>query len=299
MTRKNWSVKLAAFLAAAALMLSASPDNIEFLNTSARAEEETALSIAEEAVPQVIEAEEETALQAAEEAAPQVTEAVEETVPQAAEEAAPQVVEAVEETVPQAAEEAAPQVTEAEEETAPQAAEEAAPQATETEEEAVPESESEPEPAAEPEDHREDAQPEAVAGDDNDETDDDPEWIDDNERTDDPEEDEDLAVIEDDDAGSVSEEILEPFNNPELYEQEAFVSTAEIRLMNEGMLNYGDEIILKADVRDVNMSYRLVWEANDNDGHGWFTVGSGEEYRFILDPENAAREYRVEIFTAD
>ena len=280
MTRKNWSVKLAAFLAAAALMLSASPDNIEFLNTSAQAEEETALSIAEEAVPQVIEAENETA-------------------PQAAEEAAPQAAEAVEETVPQAAEEAAPQVTEAEEETAPQAAEEAAPQATETEEEAVPETESEPEPAAEPEDHREDAQPEAVAGDDNDETDDDPEWIDDNERTDDPEEEEDLTVIEDDDAGSVSEEILEPFNNPELYEQEAFVSTAEIRLMNEGMLNYGDEIILKADVRDVNMSYRLVWEANDNDGHGWFTVGSGEEYRFILDPENAAREYRVEIFAVD
>ena len=261
MARKNWSVKLAAFLAAAALMLSASLVNIEFLNTSARAEEETALSIAEEAVPQMIEAEEETAPQAAEEAAPQVTEAVEETVPQAAEEADPQT--------------------------------------TETEEEAVPETESEPESAAEPEDHREDAQPEAVAGDDNDETDDDPEWIDDNERTDDPEEDEDLAVIEDDDAGSVSEEILEPFNNPELYEQEAFISTAEIRLMNEGMLNYGDEIILKADVRDVNMSYRLVWEANDNDGHGWFTVGSGDEYRFILDRENAAREYRVEIFAAD
>ncbi|MBR7174310.1 MAG: hypothetical protein IKD50_07775 [Clostridia bacterium] len=242
MTRKNWSVKLAAFLAAAALMLNASLVNIEFLNTSARAEEETALPIAEEAVPQVIEAEEETV---------------------------------------------------------PQAAEEAAPQATETEEEAVPETESEPESAAEPEDHREEAQPEAVAGDDNDETDDDPEWIDDNERTDDPEEEEDLIVIEDDDAGSVSEGILEPFNNPELYEQEAFVSTAEIRLMNEGMLNYGDEIILKADVRDVNMSYRLVWEANDNDGHGWFTVGSGDEYRFILDPENAAREYRVEIFAAD
>ena len=280
MTRKNWSVKLAAFLAAAALMLSASPDNIEFLNTSARAEEETALSIAEEAVPQMIEAEEETALQAAEEAVPQAAEAVEETVPQAAEEAAPQAAEAVEET-------------------APQAAEEADPQTTETEEEAVPETESEPESAAEPEDHREDAQPEAVAGDDNDETDDDSEWIDDNERTDDPEEEEDLTVIEDDDAGSVSEEILEPFNNPELYEQEAFISTAEIRLMNEGMLNYGDEIILKADVRDVNMSYRLVWEANDNDGHGWFTVGSGDEYRFILDPENAAREYRVEIFAAD
>ena len=36
MTRKNWSVKLAAFLAAAALMLSASLVNIEFLNTELR-----------------------------------------------------------------------------------------------------------------------------------------------------------------------------------------------------------------------------------------------------------------------
>ncbi len=299
MTRNTWCVKLAAFLAAAALMLSASLVNIEFLNTSARAEEETALPIAEEAVPQVIEAEEETAPQAAEEAAPQAAEAVEETAPQAAEEAAPQAAEAVEETVPQAAEEAAPQAVEAVEETVPQAAEEAAPQATETEEEAVPETESEPEPAAEPEDHPEDAQPEAAAGDDNDEADDDPEWTDDDEWIDDPEEDEDFAVIEDDDAGTVSEEILEPFNNPELYEQEAFAGMAEIRLMNERMLSYGDEVILKADVRDVNVSYRLVWEANDNDGHGWFTVGSGEEYRFILARENAAREYRVEIFAVD
>lgn len=279
MTRKIWCVRLAAFLAAVALMFSASLVNTEFLNTSARAEEETALPVAEEAVPQVTEAEEET-------------------VPQAVEEAAPQVVEAVEETVPQATEEAAQQVTEAVEETVPQAAEEVVPQVTETEKEEAPEIESEPEPAAEPEDHREDAQPEAAAGDNNDETDDDPEWTED-EWIDDPEEDEDLAVIEDDDAGSVSEEILEPFNNPELYEQEAFVGTAEIRLMNEGMLNYGDEIILKADVRDVDVSYRLVWEANDNDGHGWFTVGSGEEYRFILDRENAAREYRVEIFAVD
>ena len=255
MARKVWFVRLAAFMAAVALMLSASFGNIEFLNTTARAEEETGLQTAEEAAPQETEAEEETELQATEEAAPQET-------------------EAEEETALQAAEEAAPQETEAEEET-------------------------EPETVTAPEDHQEEAQPETAADDENDEIGDDQEWIDDKEETVDPEENEDLAVIDDDDAGTVSEEILDPFNNPELYEQEAFAGTAEIRLMNEGMLSYGDEIILRADVRDVNVTYRLVWEANDNDGRGWFTVGSGEEYRFVLDRENAAREYRVEIFAVD
>ena len=60
-------------------------------------------------------------------------------------------------------------------------------------------------------------------------------------------------------------------------------------------MEYGDEIILRADVRDMNLSYRLVWEASDNDGRGWFAVGSGEEYRFILGENNVEREYRVVI----
>ena len=285
MARKVWFVRLAAFLAAVAVMLSASFGNIEFLNTTARAEEETGLQVTEEAVPQVIETEEEAAPLAAEEAAPQDTEAEEETGLQAAEEAAPQETEAEEETALPVAKESVPQVDETEEEIAPQVAEA--------------EEETEPETVTAPEDHQEEAQPEAAADDENDEIGDDQEWIDDNEETVDPEENEDLAVIDDDDAGTVSEEILDPFNNPELYEQEAFAGTAEIRLMNEGMLSYGDEIILRADVRDVNVTYRLVWEANDNDGRGWFTVGSGEEYRFVLDRENAAREYRVEIFAVD
>ena len=202
-------------------------------------------------------------------------------------------------TSARAEEETVPQVTETVEETVQQAAEEAAPQVAEAVEETAPEIGAEPASVTEPEDHQEEVQPEAVIVDDDHETDDDHEWIDDNEETVGPEEEEDLEAIEDDDAGTVSEEILEPFNNPDLYEQEAFVGTAKIRLMNEGMLSYGDEIILRADVRDVNVTYRLVWEANDNDGRGWFTVGSGEEYRFVLDRENAAREYRVAIFTVD
>ena len=289
MAKKTMYVKLAAFLAAVALMLSSSFANNGLMNTSALAEEAITQAAETETDPQTVETADIPG--EAEEAEPQITETEEETAPQATEEAAPQAAEAEEETAPQA--------PEAEEETATQAAEEAEPQTPEAEEETVPETETEPESATEPEEHPEDDQPEAPADDENAEADEDREWIDDDAETADPEEDEDLVVIEDDDVGTVSEEILDAFNNPDLYDQETFIGSAEIMLMNEGMLSYGDEIILKADVRDVNVSYRLVWEANDNDGHDWFAVGSGEEYRFILARENAAREYRVQIYTID
>lgn len=271
MARKTMYVKLAAFLAAVALMLSSSFANNGLMNTSALAEETITQAAETETDPQTVETAD---------------------IPGEAEEAEPQITETEEETAPQTVEEAAPQVPETEEETAPQATEETAPQAPEAEEETVPETETEPESVTEPEEHPEDDQPEAPADDENAEADDD-------EETADPEEDEDLVVIEDDDVGTVSEEILDAFNNPDLYDHETFIGSAEIMLMNEGMLSYGDEIILKADVRDVNVSYRLVWEANDNDGHDWFAVGSGEEYRFILARENTAREYRVQIYTID
>ena len=107
---------------------------------------------------------------------------------------------------------------------------------------------------------------------------------------------EELVVIEDGDAGTVADELLEPFNDPETYEASDYVGTAEIHLMNEGMLNWGDEIILKADVRDMNLSYRLIWEARDSNDRGWYTIGSGDEYRYILEPENATREYRISVY---
>ena len=60
-----------------------------------------------------------------------------------------------------------------------------------------------------------------------------------------------------------------------------------------------DIAILKIDAQGLRPlpfgRYRLVWEANDNDDRGWFVVGSGEEYRFILDPQNVERGYRVVI----
>ena len=169
---------------------------------------------------------------------------------------------AEEETAPQAAEEAAV-IPEPAEEVVPQAAEEeTAPQAVE---EAAPEAATVPEeilPAA-------------------------------------TEAKEDLVEIEDGDAGHVSEALTEPFDRPEHSGEAAFTGTAEIRLENEGMLHYGDEITLKAEVQDANMDYRLVWEASDNDGRGWYAVGSGERYSFFLNRENAGREYRVSVIAVD
>lgn len=110
---------------------------------------------------------------------------------------------------------------------------------------------------------------------------------------------EDLIMIGDVDAGHVSEALTEPFNHPDHNDRPALTGTAEIRLMNEGTLNYGDRIILKAEVRDVNTDYHLVWEANDHDDYGWFTVGSGDEYSFVLNKNNVGREYRVTVIAVD
>ena len=88
-------------------------------------------------------------------------------------------------------------------------------------------------------------------------------------------------------------------NNPNNYSQIEFNGSADIEIKNKGDLHYGDEIILKAKVRDANLSYRLVWEANDSDDRGWYAIGRGEEYSYTLTEENADREYRVVLFTVD
>ncbi len=103
----------------------------------------------------------------------------------------------------------------------------------------------------------------------------------------------------DGDAGYISEELLEQFNNPANYEQVEFSGSADIELKNKGEIHYGDEIVLQAKVRDTNLSYRLVWEANDSDDRGWYTIGRGEEFSYTLSKENVDREYRVVLFTVD
>ena len=66
-----------------------------------------------------------------------------------------------------------------------------------------------------------------------------------------------------------------------------------------GQLTSGDTVTLVARVKDVNMSYRLVWEATDDDERGWYTIASGSEYSFVVTPDNIDREYRVVLFTVD
>lgn len=109
-----------------------------------------------------------------------------------------------------------------------------------------------------------------------------------------------MIILDDWDAGVVSDELLDRFNNTtNSYEQMEFNGTAEIELQNEGILRAGDEIRLEARVEDVNLSYRLIWEANDRDDRGWYTIASGEKYSYTLTAENVNREYRVVLFSVD
>ena len=252
------------------------------------AEEEAARKAAEEEAARKA-AEEEAARKAAEEEAARKA-AEEEAARKAAEEEAARKA-AEEEAARKAAEEAEAARIAAEEEAARIAAEEAARrEAEEQQHEVVAEISGTPAPELEtvPEDDPED--------DDWDELDDDWDELDDfTDFGDDGE----FEEFDDWDAGYISEELLEQFNNPDNYEQVEFGGSADIELKNEGDLHYGDEIVLQAKVQDTDLSYRLVWEANDSDDRGWYTIGRGEEFSYTLSEENVEREYRVVLFTVD
>ena len=102
-----------------------------------------------------------------------------------------------------------------------------------------------------------------------------------------------LYEFDDDEAGSVSEELLEIFNNPDTYERIEFTGTVDIELKNSEIC-YDRDVTLVARVSGADMDYRLVWEVND--GSGWFAVASGDEYTFLLTPDIVNREYRVVLF---
>ena len=115
----------------------------------------------------------------------------------------------------------------------------------------------------------------------------------------DEEEDGETVILEDWDAGYVSEDLLDRFDDAANYERMEFNGTAEIEMTNEGLLRFGDEIKLEAKVRDADLSYRLIWEANDDDERGWYTIASGEKYSYTLAAENLEREYRVVLYSVD
>ncbi len=102
-----------------------------------------------------------------------------------------------------------------------------------------------------------------------------------------------LYEFDDDEVGSISEELLEIFNNPDTYERIEFTGNVDIELKNSEIC-YDRDVTLVARVTDANMDYRLVWEAND--GADWFAVASGEEYTFLLTPDIINREYRVVLY---
>ena len=118
--------------------------------------------------------------------------------------------------------------------------------------------------------------------------------------------DDDLVEFDEFDAGAVSEDLLQQFNNPDNFEKVEFTGSADIRLENQDEMFTSDwdgTVTLSAQVREASLSYRLVWEANDHDDRGWFTVGSGNEYSYTMTREiaerEANREYRVVMFTVD
>ena len=123
---------------------------------------------------------------------------------------------------------------------------------------------------------------------------------------DDFEDDDDLVEFDEDEFGEISEDLLEQFNNMDSFESVEFSGSADIELRETDDMwedGWDGRITLVAKVRDANLSYRLVWEANDHDDRGWFTVGSGDEYSYTLTKDNvdreANREYRVVMFTVD
>ena len=165
-----------------------------------------------------------------------------------------------------------------------------------------PEPDPEPAPAPEPEntvvtelEHDDDAFVEEQAA-----------FDDDGDDTDEFDGDEELVEFEEWDAGMVSDDLLQQFNNPDSYTTVEFTGSADIRLENPDTMftdGWDGVVTLTAEVRDASLSYRLVWEANDHDDRGWFTVGSGDEYSYTMTRDiaerEANREYRVVMFTVD
>ena len=312
MTKITKTLRLAAFFTALVLALGSFPGGYNVTNLFAEGPVHvTGTALAEGDVPaadaEQAPAEDAEALKAAEEEAARIA-AEEEAARKAAEEEAARKAAEEEEAARKAAEEEAARKA-AEEEAARKAAEEeAARKAAEEEAARIAAEEEAARKAAEEEAARkaaeEAAQSEAIEGEPAPELDTPEDEWDDEEEEDwdedwDEEEDGETVILEDWDAGYVSEDLLDRFDDAANYERMEFNGTAEIEMTNEGLLRFGDEIKLEAKVRDADLSYRLIWEANDDDERGWYTIASGEKYSYTLAAENLEREYRVVLYSVD
>ena len=108
-----------------------------------------------------------------------------------------------------------------------------------------------------------------------------------------------LCEIDDDDAGYISDELLEMYNHLAANEKAAFTGNVNIELKDSEIV-FGQDVTLVAKVSGAEtLNYCMIWEANDGDERGWYTIGTGDEYTFLLTRANAGREYRVVLFSVD
>ena len=108
-----------------------------------------------------------------------------------------------------------------------------------------------------------------------------------------------LCEIDDDDAGYISDELLEMYNHLAANEKAAFTGNVNIEL-KDSEIAFGQDVTLVAKVSGAEtLNYCMIWEANDGDERGWYTIGTGDEYTFLLTRANAGREYRVVLFSVD
>ena len=87
------------------------------------------------------------------------------------------------------------------------------------------------------------------------------------------------------------------FIEGDIEEPVVFTGHAYITIDNKGMLYYGDEVTLRANVENANMDYTIIWEATDDNGEHWERLESGESISFILTQWNANRQYRIILNT--
>ena len=87
------------------------------------------------------------------------------------------------------------------------------------------------------------------------------------------------------------------FIEGDIEEPVVFTGHAYITIDNKGMLYYGDEVTLRANVENANMDYTILWEATDDNGEHWERLESGESISFILTQWNANRQYRIILNT--
>ena len=74
-----------------------------------------------------------------------------------------------------------------------------------------------------------------------------------------------------------------------------FTAEVEIELVNKGAIYFGDEVTLRAVVKNATAAYAIRWEVND--GNGWKEIQgeNGDEYEFVVTEENAGYSYRVAL----